>query len=78
MWIQAFSIGGALGPLIGGFLLQLFWWGSVFLISVPVMVLLLVVGPRLLPEYQDPSAGRLDFASAAMSFESASSFCAAE
>ena len=67
VWITAFSIGGAIGPLIGGFLLQSFWWGSVFLISVPVMVLLLIVGPRLLPEYRDPSAGRLDIASAAMS-----------
>jgi DHA2 family multidrug resistance protein-like MFS transporter len=67
VWITSFSIGGAIGPLIGGFLLQAFWWGSVFLISVPVMVLLLIVGPRLLPEYRDPSAGRLDIASAAMS-----------
>ena len=67
VWITSFSIGGAIGPLIGGFLLQSFWWGSVFLISVPVMILLLVVGPRLLPEYRDPSAGRLDIASAALS-----------
>ena len=67
VWITAFSIGGAIGPLIGGFLLQSFWWGSVFLISVPVMILLLIVAPRLLPEYRDPSAGRLDIASAAMS-----------
>ena len=67
VWITAFSIGGAIGPLIGGFLLQSFWWGSVFLISVPVMILLLIVGPRLLPEYRDTSAGRLDLASAAMS-----------
>ena len=67
VWITSFSIGGAIGPLIGGFLLQSFWWGSVFLISVPVMVLLLIVGPRLLPEYRDPSVGRLDLASAAMS-----------
>jgi len=67
VWITSFSIGGAIGPLIGGALLQVFWWGSVFLISVPVMVLLLIVGPRLLPEYRDPSPGRLDLISAAMS-----------
>jgi DHA2 family multidrug resistance protein-like MFS transporter len=66
-WITSFSIGGAIGPLIGGALLQSFWWGSVFLISVPVMVLLLIVGPRLLPEYRDSTAGKLDLASAAMS-----------
>ncbi len=67
VWITSYSIGGAIGPLIGGVLLQSFWWGSVFLISVPVMVLLLIVGPRLLPEYRDPSPGPLDLMSAAMS-----------
>ncbi|MCR6656446.1 MAG: hypothetical protein NVV63_11675 [Opitutus sp.] len=48
-------------------MLQYFWWGSVFLIAVPVMVLLLVLGPRLLPEYKDPKAGRLDLLSAGLS-----------
>jgi DHA2 family multidrug resistance protein-like MFS transporter len=67
IWITSYSVGGAIGPLIGGVLLELFWWGSVFLISVPVMALLLVVGPRVLPEYRDPNAGRLDPVSAGMS-----------
>ena len=67
VWIMSFSLGGAIGPLIGGLLLQSFWWGSVFLISVPVMVLLLIVGPRLLPEYRDPSPGKPDPVSAGMS-----------
>ena len=67
VWITSFSLGGAIGPLIGGLLLQSFWWGSVFLISVPVMVLLLIVGPRLLPEYRDPTPGKLDLVSAGMS-----------
>ena len=67
VWITSFSLGGAIGPLIGGLLLQAFWWGSVFLIAVPVMALLLIVAPRLLPEYRDPAAGRLDIVSAAMS-----------
>ena len=63
VWIAAFSVGGAVGPLVGGVLLQWFWWGAVFLAAVPVMVLLLLLGPRLLPEYRDPEAGRLDLAS---------------
>src|SRR5919201_1536528 len=65
--ITSYSVGGAIGPLVGGTVLQLFWWGAVFLISVPVMVLLLALGPRLLPEYRDPAAGRPDLASAALS-----------
>jgi DHA2 family multidrug resistance protein-like MFS transporter len=67
VWITSFSGGAAIGPLVGGLLLQRFWWGSVFLIAVPVMALLLAVGPRLLPEYRDPEAGRLDLISAAAS-----------
>src|ERR687891_867594 len=67
LWIAAYSAGGAIGPVIGGVLLEFFWWGSVFLIGVPVMALLLILGPRTLPEYRDPNAGRLDLASAAMS-----------
>ena len=67
VWVTSYSVGGAIGPLIGGVLLQYFWWGSVFLISVPVMVLLLVLGPVLLPEFRDPNAGRLDLASAGLS-----------
>lgn len=67
IWIASFSAGGAIGPLVGGLLLTWFWWGSVFLIAVPVMVLLLVLAPILLPEYRDPEAGRLDLLSAAQS-----------
>src|SRR5512132_2859421 len=67
IWITSFSAGGAIGPVAGGVLLDRFWWGSVFLLAVPVMVLLLALGPRVLPEYRDPNAGRLDLASAAMS-----------
>ena len=59
IWITSFSVGGVIGPLVGGVMLEAFWWGSVFLLGVPVMVLLLIVGPRLLPEYRDPDAGRL-------------------
>src|SRR6266516_1694299 len=67
VWISIFSAGGAVGPLAGGVLLEWFWWGSVFLLAVPVMALLLVLGPILLPEYRDPQAGRLDLVSAGMS-----------
>jgi DHA2 family multidrug resistance protein-like MFS transporter len=67
VWISSFSAGGAVGPLAGGLLLDWFWWGSVFLLALPVMALLLVLGPLLLPEFRDPDAGRLDLLSAAMS-----------
>ncbi|HWM97984.1 MAG TPA: MFS transporter, partial [Streptosporangiaceae bacterium] len=67
VWITSFSVGGAIGPLLGGVLLEWFWWGSVFLLAVPVMALLLVLGPLLLPEFRDPQAGRLDLVSAALS-----------
>src|ERR687896_268913 len=67
VWVTSYSVGGAIGPVIGGVLLEYFWWGSVFLIAVPGMVLLLVVGPRLLPEDRDPNAGRPDLVSAGLS-----------
>jgi len=67
IWIASYSAGAAIGPVLGGVLLQHFWWGSVFLVSVPVMVLLLVLGPLLLPEFRAPAAGRLDPLSAALS-----------
>jgi MFS transporter, DHA2 family, multidrug resistance protein len=67
IWISAFSAGSAIGPIVGGILLEYFWWGSVFLIALPVMGALLVLGPIVLPEYRDPKAGRLDLVSAFMS-----------
>ncbi|HSK38043.1 MAG TPA: MFS transporter, partial [Actinomycetota bacterium] len=66
-WIGSFSAGSAIGPVLGGAMLELFWWGSVFLLALPVMAALLLLGPRVLPEYKDPEAGRLDPISAAMS-----------
>ena len=67
VWITSFSVGAAIGPLLGGLVLEFFWWGAAFLISVPVMALLLILGPRFLPEFRDPNAGRLDLTSAALS-----------
>jgi DHA2 family multidrug resistance protein-like MFS transporter len=66
VWIGAFSAGSAVGPVVGGVMLEFFWWGSVFLLALPVMAALLILGPRVLPESRDPDAGRLDPASAVM------------
>src|SRR5690606_19141933 len=62
-----FSVGSALGPVVGGWLLGHFWWGSVFLVNLPVMALLLVLAPLLVPESRDPEPGRYDLASAGLS-----------
>ncbi|HET6792777.1 MAG TPA: MFS transporter, partial [Actinomycetota bacterium] len=53
VWITSFSVGGAIGPLLGGTILEFFWWGAAFLVAVPVMALLVLLGPRLLPESRD-------------------------
>ena len=60
LWSAGASGGAVLGPLVGGLLLEHFWWGSVFLINVPIMAVLLVGGWLLLPESRDPRPGRLD------------------
>ncbi|MEU8775879.1 MFS transporter [Streptomyces sp. NPDC048606] len=62
-WVTALSVGIAIGPVIGGVLLDQWWWGSVFLMGVPVMLVPLILAPVLLPEYKDPGAGRIDLAS---------------
>ena len=67
LWATSYSVGAAIGPLLGGVMLEHFWWGSVFLVGVPVMLLLLALGPALLPEFRDPEAGRLDLVSAVLS-----------
>lgn len=67
LWISSFSAGAVIGPLVGGVMLEFFWWGSVFLLAVPVMGLLLLLGPRLLPEYRDPESGSIDLISVGMS-----------
>jgi DHA2 family multidrug resistance protein-like MFS transporter len=67
VWIMSYSAGAAIGPPLGGILLEYFHWGSVFLLAVPVMVLILFLGPILLPEYRDPNAGKPDVLSAALS-----------
>lgn len=67
IWITSFSLGGAIGPLVGGMLLEYYWWGSVFLAAIPVMLLLLIAGPLLLPEYKCPTSGNIDLISAVIS-----------
>ncbi len=67
VWISAFSAGSAVGPVLGGVLLEHFWWGSVFLLGLPVIGALLVLGPLVLPEYHDADAGRLDIGSVGLS-----------
>jgi len=66
VWLVCFISGTAVGPVVGGLLLENFWWGSVFLLGTPAM-LLLVAGPVLLPECRSPQAGRLDLTSVALS-----------
>lgn len=67
VWASCMMVGAAIGPVVGGVLLDAFWWGSVFLMGVPVMVLLLVVAPVLLPEFRETSAGAVDPTSVALS-----------
>jgi MFS transporter, DHA2 family, multidrug resistance protein len=67
IWLSCFMGGMTIGPLVGGLMLEWFWWGSAFLLGVPVMALLLILGPRLLPDHRDPDAGRLDLTSVALS-----------
>lgn len=67
IWAAGFSAGAALGPIVGGVLLEHFSWGSVFLMAVPVLVPLLVLAPILVPESRDPEPGRIDLVSIVLS-----------
>jgi len=67
IWAGTTGVGIALGPIVGGLLLARFWWGSVFLINVPVAVLGAAFAVRLIPESRNPAALAPDFAGALMS-----------
>jgi DHA2 family multidrug resistance protein-like MFS transporter len=67
VWATAFAVGTTIGPILGGFLLEHFWWGSIFVVNVPVTLTLLVLAPRLIDESRDPDPGRFDLPSAALS-----------
>ena len=67
LWSGVMTAGVALGSVMSGVLVQYFWWGSVFLVNLPAMALLLVLGPFLLPESRDPAPGRFDLLSVPLS-----------
>ncbi|MEV7524854.1 MFS transporter [Streptomyces sp. NPDC091371] len=67
IWGATASAGAAVGPVVGGALLQHFYWGSVFLINLPVMIVLVIVGSKLLPESKNPVAGPWDLVSVGLS-----------
>ncbi len=68
IWASGFAASAALGPIVGGVLLEHFAWGSVFLLAVPVLVPLVVLLPILIPESRDPAPGRIDASSILLSF----------
>jgi len=67
IWLTCLISGSVIGPLVGGVLLEHFWWGSVFLVGIPPMILALLLGTKLLPEYKDPQAGKLHLPSVLLS-----------
>ncbi|MBV1849001.1 MFS transporter [Catellatospora tritici] len=67
IWTAALTSGVALGPILSGFLLEHFWWGSVFLINVPFMVLLVMLAPALVPESKQARGGRFDLLGSVLS-----------
>ncbi len=67
LWAGASGVGFALGPMVGGLLLAHFWWGSVFLINVPIALAAAVLAWRLVPDSRNPAALRPDLAGALLS-----------
>jgi EmrB/QacA subfamily drug resistance transporter len=67
IWAATAGVGVALGPVVGGLLLDRFWWGSIFIVNVPLCVLAIVVGRKVIPESRDPAARRIDWTGAALS-----------
>ncbi|MCJ1672377.1 MFS transporter [Rathayibacter sp. VKM Ac-2929] len=67
IWATGFAVGSAVGPLVGGVLLENFAWGSVFLLAVPVLLPLVVLAPILVPESRDPKPGPVDVVSIVLS-----------
>ncbi|MET8093296.1 MFS transporter [Micromonospora sp. NPDC005220] len=67
VWTATLTGGIAIGPVLSGILLEHFWWGSIFLINIPAMLMLLLLAPLLVPEFRNPATGRFDLISAALS-----------
>lgn len=66
VWGAMAAGGAAVGPVVGGWLLEHYWWGAVFLVNLPIMLVLVAVGPLVVPESKDPTPGRFDLVSAAL------------
>ena len=67
IWAAGFSGGAALGPIFGGWLVEHYWWGAVFLVAVPLMLPLIALGPVLIPESKNPEPGKVDIPSIVLS-----------
>lgn len=63
IWASMFALGMAVGPLVGGILLSYFWWGSAFLVAIPIVTLVVIAAPFVLPEYRAPDNNKLDIVS---------------
>jgi DHA2 family multidrug resistance protein-like MFS transporter len=70
IWSGVSGLAVGLGPVAGGLLLEHFWWGSIFMVNIPVVVVALIAGARLVPESRDPAPGRFDIAGAVLSVAS--------
>ncbi|CAJ1495050.1 efflux MFS transporter LfrA [[Mycobacterium] burgundiense] len=68
IWASCFTAGSALGPIVGGALLEHFHWGAVFLVAIPILLPLLIFAPRVVPESRDPNPGPLDLLSVTLAF----------
>jgi EmrB/QacA subfamily drug resistance transporter len=67
IWAGSVGLGVAIGPVLGGALLEKFWWGSVFLINVPIVVFGVIAILALVPESRDPKPGKVDFVGVVLS-----------
>jgi EmrB/QacA subfamily drug resistance transporter len=67
LWSAVAGIAVAMGPVTGGFLLEHFWWGSVFIVNVPVVIVAIAAGRALVPTSRDPAVPRIDYVGAGLS-----------
>ena len=67
LWAATSGVAAGIGPVTGGYLLEHFWWGSVFFLNVPVVVIALVAGRLLIPTSRDPEAPQVDIPGALLS-----------
>ena len=67
VWSAMVGVAVAIGPIAGGLLLEHYWWGSIFLVNIPVALIAIALGALLLPESRDPNVGRMDYAGLVLS-----------